>query len=467
MSPTGTDTGTCLSTAGACRTIGYAYRRSAPGDVVKVAAGFYDRQAVRGRKAAPGVVFDMDPASHFSNVDVEATWVEFRNGQIDNYGWWTEARDPVPSNITFKNIAARAAAFNGGRDIVISGGSIGAGTSAAGVPAAVMLHGEGVGLSNVVIDDIDFHDLDHATSSDHFEAVRIDGGARDVTIRRSRFRNITANTSLIFITNVYDDARDPRNLTFENNFFSEPLKGPGGGAYFAINMHANVGTCETFAFRYNSFAGPPALLECATKSNVSWIGNLAPKQPGCAGNTFSRNVWQSTSASTRCSASDKWVNGPQNSSSRLGFVDAARGDLHLTDSSPAKDAGDAAIYPPTDIDRGDRSSSRPPDAGADEAGVSGACSRRVSAVAAKRKQKSTRRSAKRCSCRTRFIRGRRSTAASSASRRSVVRASLPGSSSAVPRLGVPFGDRVVRSRSAAFSTSLARPRSCKRRARSS
>jgi hypothetical protein len=277
----GSDTGSCASAARACGTIGYAYDRSAPGDVIQVAAGSYGAQTVQGTKVSPGVIFDMDPHAYFTDVNVEATWVEFRNGRIDAFGWWTEARDPIPSNVTFRNITAREASFSGGRHIAVHGGSIGSHTAGAGLPAAVFLYGNGAELSDVVVDGVDFHDISHAISSDHFEAVRIDTGAHDITIRNSRFRGITANSSVVFITNVEDNAADPRNLTFENDFFAAPRSGPGGGAYYVFNMNANVGTCEGYAFRYNSFASVPASLACTTMSNVSWVGNVAPKPPGC------------------------------------------------------------------------------------------------------------------------------------------------------------------------------------------
>jgi hypothetical protein len=369
MSATGTDSGSCSTSSSPCRTIGYAYNQAAAGDVVQVAAGSYGAQTVTGTKASPGVVFDLSPSAYFTDVGVNATWVEFRNGRIDDYGWWSGA---IPSNVTMRNITAKTVSMNGGTNISILGGSIGGYTAPAGDPTVVFAYGWRASLTNLVFDGVDFHDISHANAGDHFEAIRMDGDVNTATIRNSTFRNITANSSLIFVSDINGGA-DPRNLTFENNFFSAASSAPGGGAYFAINMNAVVSTCQNYTFSYNSFAGTAASLECPTKSNVSWIGNVAPKAPGCQGNTFRNNVWQSDTSATVCDPTDKWVNGAAYSSSALGFQNGSTGDLHLTSTSPAKDAGNALTFPAMDIDCGSRMSAGTPDAGADEYGMSGAC----------------------------------------------------------------------------------------------
>src|SRR6059058_3460507 len=57
VATSGADSGTCVTTA--CKSFGYAYQQSAPGDVVQVAGGSYGSQSiptVSGR-GAPAVVF--------------------------------------------------------------------------------------------------------------------------------------------------------------------------------------------------------------------------------------------------------------------------------------------------------------------------------------------------------------------------------------------------------------------------
>ncbi|MGH2839595.1 MAG: hypothetical protein ACRDKY_02075 [Solirubrobacteraceae bacterium] len=368
VSTSGSDAGSCTSADKPCRSLDYAYDQARARDVVKVAAGSYGSQRVSGMKSRPGVLFRLARGAHLRRLNVEATWVEFRGGRIDGYGWWTEARDPVPSNVRFRNVRAKSVAMNGGRNISVIGGSIGAYTAPAGKSAAVLLYGEVAELSNVRFDGVTFHDITHADPDDHFEAIRIDNGAHDIAIRRSRFRNITANTSIIFLTNTYFEPGDPYNFKLENNFFDEPRRGPGGDAFYVFNMHDGVQTCRNFAFRYNSFASPPAILACASKSNVSWIGNVGPKGSECEGNVFSHNVWLSRHRSARCSSTDTWVPGDESSAAGLRYVNPSAGDLHLRADSPAKDAGDLNVHPPTDIDCGKRRSGTAPDAGADEYG---------------------------------------------------------------------------------------------------
>jgi hypothetical protein len=85
------------------------------------------------------------------------------------------------------------------------------------------------------------------------------------------------------------------------------------------------------------------------------IGNVAPLDNCDSRVSYSHNVW----LGRKCGATDKKV-------STLGFVDAAKLDLHLRAGSPALDAGDPKSFPARDIDGQHRPAGSGPDAGADE-----------------------------------------------------------------------------------------------------
>jgi hypothetical protein len=87
------------------------------------------------------------------------------------------------------------------------------------------------------------------------------------------------------------------------------------------------------------------------------VGNAVQGGMICkSGITFSHNV---TTARGPCRSSDRRV-------ASIGFVNATAGDLHLTSSSPAIDAGNPADHPARDFDRQSRPLGPAPDAGADE-----------------------------------------------------------------------------------------------------
>jgi hypothetical protein len=333
--------------AAACGSIGAAYAACQPGDTVRIKQGTYGDQRIAGAKSAPGCAFVAERGTTISRLDVAASWFEIDGATIGNYGW--NLPNPLPSHVTFRNIATTSEVFmKGGSDISIIGGSVG-GFCSNGAPAAMHLEGDqatGTTLTNVLVDGVLFHDITRCPTSDHYEAIRIDTNASSVTIRDSRFVNAGVNSALVFITNTDGGSGDPHDITIENNFFGSTPE-----AFYAINMNAVVQVCTNLKIDYNSFGGSPTALQCATKTNVMLVGNLGSKGNSCEeGAVYRSNVWQAPSNAVKCDPSDRWVPGAQYSIDHLGFVDPGSGDFHLLPGSPALGRGDLTVRPLADIE---------------------------------------------------------------------------------------------------------------------
>ena len=131
VSPSGVDAGACLTSA--CRSFSYAYRQSAPGDVVEAAAGSYGGQSipkVAGR-AAPAVEFRPRPGASVTlgDLDIAGGFVTVRD-------IWTGsvAIDAGDSGVT---PVEGVSIINGGgptmwiqtaRNLLVKGGSYGGNT---------------------------------------------------------------------------------------------------------------------------------------------------------------------------------------------------------------------------------------------------------------------------------------------------------------------------------------------------
>ncbi len=368
VSTTGNDSNAC-SQAAPCLTFNRAYAVASAGDTVIVQPGSYPSQTVSGTKPSCCVIFDLQNSATVSGITVHSNNVEFRNGTISDYGWNGTATNPIPSNVTFRNITAQSAFFNAGTNLSIIGGSIGNYVASSGLASAVTIEGTSNPLTNVLFDGVDFHDISHAVSTDHFEGLRVEVGVSNLTVRNSKFRNILVNTAVIFITNVLTDPGDPHDITFENNWFGDPVSGAGGGAFFDIStQNPVIQTCTNLKFRYNSFVSEGVSLACASASGTQFVGNTGPSPAGTSahcptlsgGIIYSHNVFTDQT----CGATDKH-------SAALNYVNSATTalDLHLTAGSAAIDAGDPGDFPAKDIDGQNRPAGAGPDAGADEFGA--------------------------------------------------------------------------------------------------
>jgi hypothetical protein len=152
------------------------------------------------------------------------------------------------------------------------------------------------------------------------------------------------------------------NVLVENNMFGNSGNPYTNNASLALNT--NTTSWNGLTVRNNSAVVAMRHPDCTNGcTNVRFSGNISPL-PGwypsacVAGVTYRNNVW--TGGTNKCDASDQAV-------ASAGFVNAAAGDLHLTVTSPAINAGDPLSYPADDIDGRARPLGGRPDAGANEA----------------------------------------------------------------------------------------------------
>jgi hypothetical protein len=351
-----------------CSTAGAAYNACQPGDTVGIKVGSYGSQSVTGTKASPGCVFKADPGTTISNLNVAASWFEIDDATIGSYGWNNPS--PLPSHVTFRNINMTSEVFmKGGSYISILGGSV-HDFNAGNAPAAMHIEGQistNTMMSNVLVQGVNFYNLTNTVSSNHYEVIRIDENAGNITVARNGFHDNQPNTSTIFLTSTSGGsvANWPHDVTIENNFF-----GATPNAYYAIATQIpTVQTCTNIKIRYNSFALTPLNTACSSGSGSQYKANIAPRDTAACASAFafSFNVWQSN-RNNPCASSDKVVIGTQFGNDQLKFVDPAHGDMHLLPGAPAIHAGDPSDYPATDFDGTARPLSGAPDAGASEAG---------------------------------------------------------------------------------------------------
>jgi hypothetical protein len=260
------------------------------------------------------------------------------NGDVMMYG--------TTADVTLRNLNIRGGFFiQSSQNISVLGGSVGPGVDYHSIITSAWQ--SATPPRNVLVDGVRFHDWTRTKDSVHTECLQI-GGGDGIVIRNSRFRN--CDVMDLHIT-YYGDAPMTRNVTIENNFFSEA----GDGGFYAIEANA----FKNLLIRNNSFGQPLKIFTGAGHGpnvNVRVFANVGPYQAWACepGVIYRYNVW----SATRCGRTD--IKAPS------GFVNPAKGDFHLRTGAPAIGRGDPKSLPRTDIDGERRPLGKAGDAGADE-----------------------------------------------------------------------------------------------------
>jgi hypothetical protein len=333
VAPGGANVGDCRSEP--CASLGYAYSRSAPGDVIEVAAGAYPAQVVpAGSKA---VTFHGADGATLRELDNHADKVTFDGIDVDA---------GFAVTVGFEN--------HGAADVTFRNGRIGNVTDDKGAL---------VGGANFTFDHVVFHDVRVTHPSVHNECV-FAIGVPGMTVRNSLFR-ACATMDLFF---TYGDWWTPLppgygNVTLENNVFAHATTPtPGSWHHYGLaigKVGPDGGSLTNWVVRHNTFE-TPAAVEHMSSSGSRWVGNLGTWD--CVpGMRYRFNVGK------RCARTDKPIRPASSTSTRVAafrWVDPAANDFHLTRGSAAIDAGDPEDAPATDRDGVPRD--RRPDAGAYE-----------------------------------------------------------------------------------------------------
>lgn len=338
-----TNGGTCTRQASpatytdatACSSIDAAFDAASCGDTVLIKAGSYSSQTVTGTKACSatwtmgasrGVTCTSCVTMRVAN-GATATFgglttngvsyfaLERGAGADLNIGGWgipstasnnLIVRDADVSGDVFLNTNAGTGPFS---NIALVGGSVGGFDLVPGTFLAVYLQtcgscGPNATLAtNILIDGVDFHDLDTPNTGDHTGVIRVDGGYNGVTIRNSTFvTNLNVTTSAVQTTNIGTGGIDPINFSLVNNYF-----GSQGTSLRSMNFNSALSNCTNYRILYNTSTIPLYLFGCPSETGTVTAGNAAPWPVGadCFG-THLKNYW--SGANSGC-GTDQWTSG--------------------------------------------------------------------------------------------------------------------------------------------------------------
>ena len=340
VAPAGADVGDCMLAP--CASVGYAYGRSAAGDVVNVAPGSYGVQRVSsGSKAVtfrggPGVVV-RQMVNDASNVTYDGI------------------------NVNAGGVQTDGAAFElGGSGVTVKNARIG------NVVDEKLMLARNAGHT---VDNVTFHDAIYRTDGTHMECLYVIG-APGFTLRNSTFRDC-AVMDAFFTYGSWWSPQPPAygNVTIENNVFGHPeMENNGGWHYYSlyiawIGPNGAADPMSGWTVRNNSFESPAFIAPDRGSNGTRWVNNLGSWD--CKGGiAFRGNVGKA------CSGQDRAVSPASSSrttTAAFGWVDPANHDFRLRAGSPAIGAAAPGDAPPLDrlgLQRDSR-----PDAGAYEFGA--------------------------------------------------------------------------------------------------
>jgi hypothetical protein len=349
LSPSGADSGTCSSIVSACRSFDYAYRQSAPGDIVQVAAGSYGGQSipiVSGR-SLPAVEFRPAPGARpvLNGLNIDGSFVTVRGMRTGNVN--IDAGSTIVQHATVVDGEGVSIWMNNVRNVTMRGGSFGgiANKQPVMVGAAPESH-------NVTFDGVEFHDATATRSDVHTECLMANN-VQGLTIKNSLFRNCAYFG--VLISSCCGGQLPPRDVLIESNVFERTYQWNTQGA--PCSMMIGGVRIENLTFRNNTFQ-TGLCFSNTIHANTRMVGNLGAVGGCASGVTYAHNVWTSRT----CSPTDRQASGLMND-----FVNPDGHDWHLKAGAAAIDKASPTEYPPTDRDGKGRRGA--PDAGAHEWGV--------------------------------------------------------------------------------------------------
>ncbi|HTZ85306.1 MAG TPA: hypothetical protein VMB05_01435 [Solirubrobacteraceae bacterium] len=205
VSPSGSDAADCTSAAAPCASLGGAYRKAAPGDVVLIAAGEYPAQTIGGPDAgeprevagrhgqvtflpAPGASVRFTGRIEVFGSHVGLAHLTVQDVIIGNYDQTSGRINPT--DVTLAHLRGRNFQIDSATNVTVKGGSWGPASACGGpyggtnnsirdITGVVPTH---IAIESVVIHDVQSYDLTNC----HIEGLAIFAG-REVSVTHSRF----------------------------------------------------------------------------------------------------------------------------------------------------------------------------------------------------------------------------------------------------------------------------------------
>ncbi len=348
VAPAGLDSSDCLSVP--CASFARAYNVAAPGDVISVAPGEYGPQTVpTGSKP---VTFLGVPGNKIRQLKSDADNVTFDGLDLDAGGTKTTGavfEHGGSSNVTLRNSRVG--------NVVDEKGAMLGGSS-------------DPNPTNVVIDNVEFHDVVQRSSGVHNECIMTH--APGITIRNSTFRNC-ATMDVSLGRGDWWGQPPYGNVVLENNVFGHSVNGSGWHHY---SFAWFIGSFENARVVNNTFEN--AVL--TADENIGggpysgvWANNIGGGWQCLPGVTYRNNVGRACHSSDKALSPSSSCAPPACSPARtipVGWLNPAGVDFRLAATSPAVNAG-SAEYAPLRDRLGLLRDARP-DAGAYEFGAGGA-----------------------------------------------------------------------------------------------
>ena len=347
--------------AQACSSFAAAYTAAQCGDTVDVVAGSYGAQTLSASKSCTpttAVTFSAQGSVTLTGaLTANASYLTFSGSGFNFTKTYSVGQGA--SYVSFVNVSSPYA-FVMGSNVLIKGGQIGPNnTCNTGWEDGLQIWDNGsVSATFVTVDGVTFHDIsDNGNECAGFPnaGVHVDCiqmlGASNITIENSTFYNC-ATSDVIgrpYTTPMHD-------ILIQNNMMAGVVT-PGAD----INIGNSADVCNNVVVQYNTALGAyPSLICGAGGSGNIARGNIFAGYFAQTGFANSYNVTSATSPLG--TGSKKCTPAFTNASSTVA-------DYHLSATDTcAKNAGDPANYPATDIDGNPRPAGGAADAGADEVG---------------------------------------------------------------------------------------------------
>ncbi len=346
VAPGGSDKLDCIRASAPCASLGGAYRKAAPGDVVLIAAGEYPAQTIGGPQAGEPL--------HVAGRHGQITFAPERGaavrftGRIEVFGSHVAlehmtAQDVIvgnydqtagrinPTDVTLAHLRGRNFQIDSATDVTVKGGSWGP-ASACGGPSGGTNNSirdiTGVVPTHILIDAVAIHDVQsYDLTNCHIEGLAIFAG-QDITVSHSRFWG-----NSVYDVFVQANSGPISGLRFIGNWMAMPVGTDGveNGTVIGFSSIVSGVLIEENRFNYIVSLDDDGLNPIF--KDFKLIGNVGVlPYNGCSlhGIEWRGNLWRNGA----CSRSDVSMHGRS-----LPYKDRANGaalDYRLTRSTPAR-----------------------------------------------------------------------------------------------------------------------------------